>query len=438
MEAQSNQHASGISMVFYVGILVIGAIVNFFLNQRIASVLGAAGYGDFCVAVNLLWLLGVASVLGFDYLVSIEVPRIGSSLKRGVKFIVGLFNILIPIIIIVIICGVALLLLLLASKHVVALNLLKDIHPFAYFIWAIPLFGFYKYLISIIRVFGFYALSLVCDGVLLPFLIFTAFWLLLGSHVTTVRVILAPTIAALILLMILFIGILFYFKKRHLSVNKIYAHLSNRKEIVRTSVKFFVSTFLFNNVGSIVLLIIELVGQNEECVGYFAACLQCLMVTIFFVFSSLELVLIPHFSRLLHHNQHTKIQYLLTRAHMISAIFAFTICIFVYIFAPYLLSGFGREFTSFIPINMLRLSTLLIAPTFLVFYSNNIIAARARNATLAFVIAIVYCTAVVLVSIPLSYYFAGTGAVISLFGMLIIYYAFYVWLVYRKEHLRPF
>ena len=73
----------------------------------------------------------------------------------------------------------------------------------------------------------------------------------------------------------------------------------------------------------------------------------------------------------------------------------------------------------------------------LICYSDNFIAVRTKNATLAFVIAVVYCAAVVLVSIPMSYYFAGMGAILTIFGMHLLYYVFYIFLLYKKEGLRP-
>lgn len=425
-------------VTLYIIILSAGALVTFILNQKIASVLGAASYGDFCVAVNLLWILGVISVLGFDYLVSIEVPRfLDRSVKKGAKFIFELLRITAPIIIIISIVGVALLLLLLASKYVTTLSILKEVHPFVYFIWAIPIFGMYKYLISVIRALGFYALSLALDSLVFSVLMFVSFLFLMHTELNTIGVIFIPVVITLFFLVLLMFGIVFYLKRRHVSVKDLQTHLQvHDKNAISVSMKFLVSNFLSNNVAPLVLLALEIVGRNEECVGYVAACFQCLGVTVFFVFDYLGTVLVPYFSRLLHSNNLANTQKQVTVIHLITAVFAVLACALVYIYTPQLLAGFGAEFVSPAPIQILRVSSLMLAPIFCVYYIDSIIAARKENATLVFVIAIVYCAAVVLVAFPMSYYFAGLGAAIGFIGVQIVYYAFYALLLYKKERLR--
>lgn len=427
-------------MMFYMALVAAGAVINFLLNQRIATVLGAARYGDFAVALSVLWVLGVISVLGFDYFISIELPRVsgrGRGGKKGIKLLVGLFEIATPVIILLVVVGVFLLVPLLLSKHINAFVLFRDVHPVMYFIWAAPIFGVYKYFIGIMRARGWYAISLVVDSIVLPILIFTAFLFLVTGSIETTRIILAPVIIVIGLLLAFGIGSVFFFKQQHLSLSHIYSHLDlDKKQIIKTSVKFLLATFIVNNSWAVVLLILEIVGHNEESVGFVSACFQCLAVA-FLMFSSLELVLLPKFAKALHHNHLEQTQRLVTISHIVAVLVATIVCAVLYIHAAWLLSGFGAEFNRPLPLHMLRVGILLALPTYFVGYSDNVIAARAKNATLVFKIAVVYSVAVVLIAIPLTYYFYGMGAIVAVFGMNILYYVFYTVLLYRQEKLRP-
>lgn len=427
----------------YIVILMCGVVITFILNQRISTILGAASYGDFAIASRMLWFLGVISVLGFNYFISIEFPRVAAHhhIKQGVGFLLSLLKILYPIVIFIVCFGVILLPLLFLSKYNKTLSVFENAHPFIYFVWAIPVLGLYKYCRSIVTSLGFGALAFVIDNLMLPILTFLLFMVLTLGHVHTVVLLFAPVVSTLLLVILLLVCLVIYFKHKHISV--IGADhpdfVLDAKETVKVSMMLIVSGYLVSQNSTFILLMAEIFGKNEEMVGFVAACFSCLSTGLFCIFGSLPMILTPRFAKLLAQHDYKKpTQQLLNFIHLTCGALASLICIGVYIYAPQLLAGFGAEFKNNpIPIEMLRFSVLAIIPVFFIYYVDVVVQARKRNIPMAMIIAMIYCTTVILLAIPLTYYFYGFGAVATMVILNYVYYGIYTWVLYRKEKLKP-
>ena len=426
-------------MVLYVAILVFGAVINFILNQHIATELGAVRYGDFSIAARMLNFLGIISVLGFSYFVPVELPRVANrNLKQGAGLIISLFRILRPVMLFILFAGVVLLPLLFFAKYNKTLSMFEDSHPFMYFVWAIPVFGLYKYCRSIISSLGLGVLAFVLDTLLLPILTFALFFFLVKEHVTTEQLMFAPIIAALFGLLFLVVFFVVYFKRKHVALMSTQYNV-NKVEVIKVSATLMIASYFVTQDTTLALLVTEIFGKNEESVGFVAACFSCLGATVYCVMGSLTMILVPKLSQLLHQsNYKASAQKYLTRTHITCGAIATLMCAGIYVYAPQLLAGFGAEFKgNQIPITMLHFYVATLFPLFFIYYIDITVQARKENAFIALNVAIWYCVLVVLLAIPLVYYLHGFGAIVTIVIAQFVYYIFYIAVLYRREGLKP-
>lgn len=427
------------TLALCVAILVFGAVINFILNQHIATELGAARYGDFSIATRMLNFWGIISVLGFSYFIPVELPRmVNRNLKQGVGLIVSLFKILHPIALFVLFAGIILLPLLFFAKYNKTLAIFEDSHPFAYFVWAIPIFGLYKYCRSVINSLGLGVLAFVLDTLLLPVLTFFLFLVLVDEKVGTEQLMFAPIIASLLGLIFLVIFFVIYCKRKHIALTGTKYNI-NRQEVIKVSATLLIATYFVTQNTTLVLLITEIFGKNEESVGFVAACFSCLSATVYCVMGSLTMILAPKLSQLLHNsNYKASAQKYLTRTHIMCGTIATLMCVALYVYAPQLLAGFGAEFKdNQIPITMLHFCVATLFPLFFIYYIDITVQARKENAFIVLNISIWYCVLVVLLAIPLVYYLHGFGAIAAVVIAQFIYYIFYITVLHRREGLWP-
>jgi O-antigen/teichoic acid export membrane protein len=321
-------------------------IANFLLNMLLARYLNPARYGDISVVLQVLSFAVPFILLGTDYSIPRFIPKYVSSKKfdhvKGFRsWNKKLLKVTFTICYIIGFIAVTIALVL---NHY-NIHSIDKFHPAIYSFWLIPLFGYWSLESSIFDAFRRYIMSTSINLFFtIIFIILLVIAALIFKNLTVYHIMFVIGFACIFLIVMLALSIRSSLPKNYTSIHE---NTSDKKAWLKTSLNMMISSIVFSGLASIDIIMLEILGKNENDVGYLGA-----IFTVFGIFAiinaSSSMLVMPNIS-IFTGSSEQRLQYLRQIMGIVQSIKLITsIVIFIILFfvGRHVLAFFGPLYPS--------------------------------------------------------------------------------------------
>lgn len=339
----------------------IAYLASYLFNVFLANVLGASMYGDYSLGMRILSVVAPIILLGTtsssrrfiaNYLVSKQQDDVTKYVVWNTRLFLCMSAVTIALITLSIIILIAL--------HVYNLQDIKTYHIVIYLLYAAPILGLTQLSYSILLAFNRYSFATYVSNVA-PYFLMNLFLLLLWLYVRNIHSILIAGVVLLAYLCVNLVMILYmHYKIPELNLTKIFLskekiNKKSSQEWLGTAKRFMFNGIVFTCINAIDLLTIELVLDNENLVGYYAATLMITKI-ILLIRVGFNAYISVKVSQLI--NEKAELQSMFKKVSTLQLCIIAILCLLLLLFSNTLLLHFGTGFLEAkIPLEILIIGT---------------------------------------------------------------------------------
>jgi O-antigen/teichoic acid export membrane protein len=262
----ANEHISRTHLIV-ISIAITWYIANFLLTMLLTHFLSPNQYGNIAVVIQILNFAVPFILLGTDYSIPRFIPLYVK--KKQFQHLKGYRQwnkrlLTISFIICYVVGLIAVTTALILDHY--NIYSIDDYHPAIYSFWLIPLFAYWAIESSLFDAFRHYIMS---TSVKLLFTLFFIAMLVIAMFIfkklNVYYIMFIIGFCCIFLIIVLSISIRSSLPDHYTKIKPDFTH---RKQWYNTSLKMMLSSIIFSGLASIDLIMLEILGYNEDAVGY--------------------------------------------------------------------------------------------------------------------------------------------------------------------------
>ncbi len=330
------------STIVNIVLLIIGYLIDYFLNVLLARVLSIAEYGDLSLILRFMQFCIPFILIGTSISVKRFLPIYIN--EKDKEHFTGFLRWNKRVIFITSMVLFVLAMLFAIISIVLDKNGIKRFdswHPLIFALWLIPLLAIMNYLSSVFTSLQKYVLSYVpvniLNSIFYIILIFIASFFI--AHMSVYHALIAAGLQY-----ILVIAIQLYFLFQHLPKDLITEKPASKSKLwFKSSVSVMVTNVLNFGLGAVDLILLEMLGDNEHVVAHFAVILIISNVC-WLANTSFRLISAPLVAPLLESQDNKKLQHIYNNLNLCKVIFIILLMFVICFWGKNILSHFGPEY----------------------------------------------------------------------------------------------